>query len=72
MSVSVFTSRDEKWVGERREDDTTEERCKGERERRFCLKVTGRGIGGTQIVIFRLNVIKKLSEISRGFTKCCL
>ncbi len=50
MSVSVFTSRDEKWVGKRREDDTTEERCKGEREHRFCLKVTGRAIGGTQIV----------------------
>ncbi len=24
MSVVVFTSRDEKWVGEGREDDTTE------------------------------------------------
>ncbi len=59
MSVAVFKSRDEKWVCEGREDDTTEERWKGERERRFCLKVTGRGIGGTQVVIFRLNVIKK-------------
>ncbi len=32
---------------------------RGERERRFCLNVTGRGIGGTQVVICRLNVIKK-------------
>ncbi len=59
MSVAVFTSRDEKWVGEGREDDTTKERWKGERELRFCLKVTGRGICGTQVVICRLNVIKK-------------
>ncbi len=64
MSVSVFTSRDEKWVGKRREDDTTEERCKGERERRFCLKVTGRGIGGTQIVIFRLNAEVESNELN--------
>lgn len=55
MSVAVFTSRDEKRVGEGREDDTTEERWKGERERRFCLKVTGRGTGGTQVLICRLN-----------------
>ncbi len=32
---------------------------RGEREHRFRLKVTGRGIGGTQVVICRLNVIKK-------------
>ncbi len=60
MSVAVFTSRDEKLVGEGREDDTTEERWRGEREHRFCLKVTGRGIGGTQVVICRLNVIKNV------------
>ncbi len=34
VSVAAFTSRDEKWVGEGREEDTTEERCEGERERR--------------------------------------
>ncbi len=41
LSVAAFTSRDEKWVGEGREEDTTEERWEGERERRFRLKVTG-------------------------------
>ncbi len=40
VSVAAFTSRDEKCVGEGREEDTTEERCEGVRERRFCLKVT--------------------------------
>ncbi len=40
VSVAAFTSRDEKWVGE--------ERCEGERERRFHLKVTGRGVGGSE------------------------
>ncbi len=34
VSVAAFTSRDEKWVGEGREEDTTEERWEGERERR--------------------------------------
>ncbi len=56
-------------MGEGREDDTTEERFKGERERRFHLKVTGRGISGTQVVRCRLNIIKKLLEMSRGFPK---
>ncbi len=42
--VSAFTSRDEKWVGEGREEDTTEERCEGERERRFRKKKTVRGL----------------------------
>ncbi len=51
VSLAVFTSRDEKLVGEGREDDTTEERWKGERECMFCLKITGRGIGGTQVII---------------------
>ncbi len=37
-SLAAFTSRDEKWVGEGREEDTTEERWEGERERRFHLK----------------------------------
>ncbi len=41
VSVAAFTSRDEKWVGE--------ERCEGERERRFHLKVTGRGVGGSEV-----------------------
>ncbi len=39
VSVAAFTSRDEKWVGEGREEDTTEERREGERERRLRLKV---------------------------------
>ncbi len=29
MSVAEFTSRAEKWVGEGREEDTTEDRVKG-------------------------------------------
>ncbi len=45
VSVAAFTSRDEKCVGEGREDYTTEERWEGERERRFRLKVTGKGLG---------------------------
>ncbi len=32
VSVAAFTSRDEKWVGEGREEDTTEERWEGEWE----------------------------------------
>ncbi len=32
MSVTVFTSRAEKWVGEGREEDTSEVRFEGERE----------------------------------------
>ncbi len=39
VSVAAFTSRDEKWVGEGREEDTTEERWEGEREHRFRLKI---------------------------------
>ncbi len=35
VSVAAFTSRDEKWVGEGREEDTTEERWEGEKERSF-------------------------------------
>ncbi len=42
VSVAAFTSRDVKWVGEGREEDTTEERRVGERERRLRLKVTGK------------------------------
>jgi len=56
MSVPAFTSRTEKWVGEGREEDTTEERCEGERERRFCLKATGRG--GSEVARCRLNEMK--------------
>ncbi len=32
MSVAAFTSGDEKWVGEGREEDTAEEIWEGERE----------------------------------------
>ncbi len=43
---------------------------KGAREKgRFCLKVTGRGIGGTQVAKCNLNVIKKWSELCSGSTK---
>ncbi len=48
VSVAAFTSRDEKWVGEGREEDITEERWEGERERRFLLKVTGKGVVSTR------------------------
>ncbi len=44
VSVAAFTSRDEKLVGEGREEDTTEERWEGERERSFRLNVTGWGL----------------------------
>ncbi len=64
VSVAAFTSRDEKWVGEGREEDTTEERWEGERERRFRLKVTGRGVGGARVATCNLNVMKKWSELS--------
>ncbi len=69
VSVAAFTSRDEKWVGEGREEDTTEERWEGEKERRFRLKVTGRGVGGTQVAKCNLNVMKKWLEICSGSTK---
>ncbi len=58
MTVAVFTSRAEKWVGEGREEDTTEERCEGESEQRFSLKVSGRGVGGSEVARCRLNVMK--------------
>ncbi len=32
MSVAVFTSRAEKWVGEGREEDTIDVRCEVEKE----------------------------------------
>ncbi len=67
VSVAAFTSRDEKWVGEGRED-TTEERWEGERECRFHLKVTGKGVGGTGVAKCNVNLIKKWSEICRGCT----
>ncbi len=69
VSVAAFTSRDEKCVGEGREEDTTEERWEGERECRFRLKVTGRKVGGTQVVKCNLNVMNKWSEIHSGSTK---
>ncbi len=69
VSVAAFTSRDEKWVGEEREEDTTEERWEGERERRFRLKVTGKGVGGMQVAKCNVNVMKKWSEICSGCTR---
>ncbi len=57
VSVAAFTSRDEKWVGEGREDDSTEERWEGERERRFRLAK------------FNVNLMKKWSEICSGCTR---
>ncbi len=57
VSVAAFTSRDEKWVCEGREEDTTEEIWEGEREHRFYLKVTGRGVGGTRVAKCNVNVI---------------
>ncbi len=69
MSVAAFTSRDEKWVGEGREEDTSEERWEGERERRFRLKVTGKGVGGTRVAKCNVNVMKKWSELCSGCTR---
>ncbi len=65
MSVAAFTSRDDTWVGEGREEDTTEERW----ECRFRLKVTGRGVGGTRVAKCNANVMKKWSEICSGCTR---
>ncbi len=58
VSVAAFTSRAEKWVGEGREEDTTKLRCEGEREHRLLLKVTGRCVGGSEVIRSRLNVMK--------------
>ncbi len=69
VSVAAFTSRDEKCVGEGREEDTTEERWEGERERRFRLKVTGKGLGGTRVAKCNVNLMKKWSEICSGCTR---
>ncbi len=69
VSVAAFTSRDDKWVNEGREDDTTEERLEGEREHRFHLKVTGKGVGGTRVAKCNVNLMKKWSEICSGWTK---
>ncbi len=69
VSVAAFTSRDEKCVGEGREEDTTEERCEGERERRFRLKVTGKRVGGTRVAKCNVNLMKKWSEICSGCTR---
>ncbi len=69
VSVAAFTSRDVKWVGEGREEDTTEERREGEREHRLRLKVTGKGAGGTRVAKCKVNVMKKWSEICSGCTR---
>ncbi len=58
MLVAVFTSRAEKWVGEGREEDSSEVRFEGERERRFRLNLTGRGVGGLEVARCMLNVMK--------------
>ncbi len=69
VSVAAFTSRDEKWVGEGREEETSEERWEGQRERRFRLKVTSKGIGGTRVAKCYVNVMKKRSMICSGCTR---
>ncbi len=69
VSVAAFTSRDEKCVVEGREGDTAEEKWEGERERRFRLKVTGKGVGGTRVAKCIVNLMKKWSEICSGCTR---
>ncbi len=66
VSVAASTSRNEKWVGEGRKDDTTDERWEGERERRFRLKVTGKVVDGTRVAKCNVNLMKKWSEICSG------
>ncbi len=61
-SVAAFTSRDEKC--ERR----ILQRKDG-RERRFRLKVTGKGVGGTWVAKCNVNLMKKWSEIGSGCTR---
>ncbi len=68
-SVAPFTFRGEKWVGEGREEDTTEERWEGERKHRFSLKVTGKGVGGIRVEKCNVNLMKKWSEICSGCTR---
>ncbi len=69
VSVAAFTLRDEKWVGEGREEDTTEERWEEERERRFHLNVTSKGVGGTRVAKCNINFMKKWSEICSACTR---
>ncbi len=69
VSVAAFTSKDEKWVGEGREEDITGERWEGEGERRFRLNVTCKGVGGTRVAKCYVNVMKKWSEICSGSTR---
>ncbi len=69
VSVAAFTYRDEKWVGEGREEDTAKERWEGEREHRFHLKITGKGVGGTRVAKCNVNFMNKLSEICSGCTR---
>ncbi len=63
VSIAAFTSRDEKLVDEGREEYTTEERWEGERECRFRLKVTGKGVGGTRVVKCNVHLMKNWSAI---------
>ncbi len=37
--------------------------------RRFRLKVTGKGVGGTQVAKCNVNLMKKWSEICSGCTR---
>ncbi len=69
VSVAAFTSRDEKWVGEGREEDITEERWEEERELRFSLKVTDKRVGGTRVAKCNVHLMKKWSEICSGCTR---
>ncbi len=56
-------------MGEGREEDTTEERWDGEREHRFRLKATGKGVGGTQVAKCYVNAMNKWSEKCSGCTR---
>lgn len=69
MSVDAFTSREEKWVGEKSEEYIIEENGRREREHGFSLKVTGIRVCCTQVARCSLNVMNKWSEIGRDSTK---
>lgn len=58
MSVAVFTSIDENWVGEGKRI-TQQMRGGRENENRFRLNETGRAVGETQEGRCKLKVIKK-------------
>ncbi len=60
VSVAAFTSRDEKWLGEGRDEDTTEERWEAERKSRFRLKVTGKVASGTRVAKCNVNLNEEM------------